>query len=52
MFLYASKHCYDQDVSVLVKKPAPAIQSIPTMCKRVPFRQRWFGFGLIFSSSS
>lgn len=52
MFLYASTHCYAYQASILVNNSSHTIQSIRAMFKPVTFRQRWFGFGLIFSSSS
>jgi len=52
MFLYASTHCYNYQNSILVNNSSHTIQSIRAMFKPVTFRQRWFGFGLIFSSSS
>ncbi|QNX59305.1 hypothetical protein [Acinetobacter seifertii] len=52
MFLYASTHSYAYQTSMLVNNSSHTIQSIRAMFKPVTYRQRWFGFGLIFSSSS
>ncbi|MFX5094450.1 hypothetical protein ABTC58_07895, partial [Acinetobacter baumannii] len=41
-----------QQTLILVNNSSHAIQSIRTMFSYVTFRQRWSGFGLIFSSSS
>ncbi|MBC6787973.1 hypothetical protein, partial [Acinetobacter baumannii] len=53
MFLYASIHDrYIYQILILINNSSHAIQSIRTMFIYVTFRQRWSGFGLIFSSSS
>ncbi|EPF6145517.1 TPA: hypothetical protein ACNIHX_003261 [Acinetobacter baumannii] len=53
MFLYASIHDrYIYQILILINNSSHAIQSIRTMFSYVTFRQRWSGFGLIFSSSS
>ncbi|KCX22705.1 hypothetical protein, partial [Acinetobacter baumannii] len=50
---YASIHDrYIYQILILVNNSSHAIQSIRTMFSYVTFRQRWSGFGLIFSSSS
>ncbi|MFW6405873.1 hypothetical protein [Acinetobacter baumannii] len=53
MFLYASiNYRYIYRILILVNNSSYTIQSIRTMFSYVTFRQRWSGFGLIFSSSS